>query len=320
MSPAPLSTLIRTANGYVFESSSKNTLKAYGGDWQHFVGWCEAQSLSHLPPNVGIVCLYLTACSSVKNTTYGLGLSSATIKRRLAALGHYFRKAGFAFSRTDPQIKKLLSEIERRDAGPSSTKRPLNTGDVIKMCRALPRDLRGSRDRAILLLGFSGGLRRSEIVGLDRWPNESSDGVGWIELREDRAVVHLRGELGAWRDVKIGLGQNRETCPVYAIRDWLHLSEITSGPIFRAVGKDGRRVSTKRLNGNYVGRLVKKQAVLAKISEDVLAGELAKLYSAHSLRAGFASAADAEESAIQKQLGNKSPAMTRRYRASKVGT
>jgi integrase len=173
--------------------------------------------------------------------------------------------------------------------------------------------LRGLRDRAMLLLGFAGGLRRSEIVGLDCGRDQTEDGRGWIEFFPDKGLlVTLRGKTG-WREVEVGRGSSDATCPVVALETWLSLARIAHGPLFRRVTGQGKKVGAERLNDQEVARLVKRTALAAGVRGDLSEGERAKLFAGHSLRAGLASSAEVEERYVQKQLGHASAEMTRKY-------
>ena len=124
------------------------------------------------------------------------------------------------------------------------------------MLATLEMDLRGLRDRAILAIGFAGGLRRSEIVGLDCNPRQSEDGSGWIEIFPEGALLTIRGKTG-WREVEIGRGSKADTCPVALLETWLRLGRIASGPLFRAVARKNGGVGSGRLTDKHVARLVK---------------------------------------------------------------
>jgi integrase len=185
--------------------------------------------------------------------------------------------------------------------------------DLLAMLETLGRgDLRGLRDRAILLLGFAGGLRRSELVGLDLARDQSEDGRGWVEILDLGLLVTLRGKTG-WREIEIGRGSSDATCPVVALQTWLRLARIAHGPLFRRVTGQGKEVGPERLADQQVARLVKKTALAAGVRGDLSEGERIKRFAGHSLRAGLASSAEVEERYVQKQLGHASAEMTRRY-------
>jgi integrase len=172
--------------------------------------------------------------------------------------------------------------------------------------------LRGLRDRAMLLVGFAGGLRRSEIVGLDAGRDQTEDGRGWVEILGKGMLVTLRGKTG-WREVEIGRGSSDMTCPIVALETWLGFARIGHGPLFRRVTGQGRKVGSERLNDQEVARLVKRAALAAGVRGDLAEAERGRLFAGHSLRAGLASSAEVDERHVQKQLGHASAEMTRKY-------
>ena len=180
------------------------------------------------------------------------------------------------------------------------------------MLATLPFDLRGLRDRAILLLGYAGGLRRSEITCVDRGRDDTPDTGGWIEIMQEGVLLTLDTKTG-WREVEIGRGASEATCPVHALGQWLHYARIDFGPVFTAVSRDGRRALGRRLNDRHVARLVKRCVCDAGLRPDMPEAERRRLYSGHSLRAGLASSAEIDEGHVQKHLGHASAEMTRRY-------
>src|SRR6202167_780489 len=156
---------------------------------------------------------------------------------------------------------------------------PLRQGTLLAMIATLDlRDLRGLRDRAILLLGFAGGLRRSEIVGLDCAARQTRDGTGWTEILDAGVLVTLRGKTG-WREVEIGRGSRDLSCPVVALEAWLKFGRIAHGPLFRRVFADGNTVDSERLADKHVARLVKRTALAAGVRGDLAEGERARKFS-----------------------------------------
>ena len=184
--------------------------------------------------------------------------------------------------------------------------------ELLAMLATLEMDLSGLRDRAILAIGFAGGLRRSEIVGLDCGPDQTEDGAGWIEIFPEGALLTIRGKTG-WREVEIGRGSRSETCPVALLETWLRLGRIARGPLFRAVTRKNGGVGSERLTDKHVVRLVKTCALAAGLRGDLTEGERRVAFGGHSLRAGLASSAQIEEAHVQKHLGHASAEMTRRY-------
>ncbi len=201
--------------------------------------------------------------------------------------------------------------MRRTHARPPVQKEALLPEHVVAMLDALPpSNLRNLRDRAFLLLGFAGGLRRSEIAGRVMSPEDSLQGSGWPEFFDDGVLLTLRGKTG-WREVEIGRGSTDATCPVAALKTWLQFARIARGPLFRAVV--GRQVASEQLNDRHVARLIKRLAVAAGVRGDLSERDREEKFSGHSLRAGLASSAEIDERYVQKHLGHASAEMTRRY-------
>ncbi len=305
-----LDRLVETARDYARHAASDNTLRAYRADWTHFSRWCRMRGSEPLPPSAELVGLYLADLAAPASGSAALSVS--TIDRRLSGLVWNAAQRGFPLDRKDRHIASVLAGIRRRHARPPAQKEAILPDDIRAMVATLPFDLRGLRDRAILLLGYAGGLRRSEITGLDAGRDDSPDSRGWIRILADGAVLTLRGKTG-WREVEIGRGSGAETCPVRALERWLHFAKIDFGPVFVRVSRDGRRALGDRLSDRHVARLIKRTVRDSGLRPDLPEAERLALFSGHSLRAGLASSAEAEERHVQKQLGHASAEMTRRY-------
>lgn len=311
--PAHLERLAGRARDYVAAASSANTRRAYASDWKHFAAWCRRQGLEVLPPSPQTVGLYITACASGAATADRQPNSVATIERRLSALSWNYAQRGTPLDRADRHIKTVLAGIRNTHGAPPRQKEAVLPEDVIAMLETLDRGtLRGLRDRAMLLLGFAGGLRRSELVGLDLHRDDTEDGGGWVEILDKGLVVTLRGKTG-WREVEIGRGSSDATCPIVALQTWLKLARIGHGPLFRRVTGRGKDVGPDRLSDQQVARLVKRAALAAGVRADLSEGERQDKFAGHSLRAGLASSAEVDERYVQKQLGHASAEQTRRY-------
>ncbi|MVA27262.1 site-specific integrase (plasmid) [Agrobacterium vitis] len=325
--PTHLASLADRARDYVAAASSANTRKAYASDWKHFSAWCRRLNLAPLPPDPQTVGLYITACASgetVGTPTLGtpaLGTSKpgakanavSTVERRLSSLSWNYAQRGLMLDRKDRHIATVMAGIRNSHARPPVQKEAVLAEDIIAMIETLDRGtLRGLRDRAMLLIGYAGGLRRSEIVGLDIKADQTEDGRGWIEIFDKGMLVTLRGKTG-WREVEIGRGSSDTTCPVVAVQTWITFARLAHGPLFRRVTGQGKSVGPERLNDKEVARLVKRTAMAAGVRGDLSEIERAFKFSGHSLRAGLASSAEVDERYIQKQLGHASAEMTRRY-------
>lgn len=311
--PAHFEELTQRARGYVEAASSANTRRAYTSDWKHFSSWCRRQGFALMPPDPQTIGLYITACASGAVSGGRKPNSVSTIERRLSSLAWNYAQRGQTLDRRDRHIATVLAGIRNRHAAPPRQKEAILPEDLIAMLETLARGtLRGLRDRAMLLIGFAGALRRSEIVGLDVGRDQTEDGRGWVEFYDRGLLVTLRGKTG-WREVEIGRGSSDATCPVAALQTWLRLARIEHGPLFRRVTGGGRKVGAERLHDQEVARLVKRAALAAGVRGDLPEGERVKRFAGHSLRAGLASSAEVDERYVQKQLGHASAEMTRRY-------
>ncbi len=341
--PSPhLAALGEKARDYARNARSDNTRRAYDADWRQFAAWLRRQGLDPLPPDPQTVGLYLAAC--VEGSPGRGPLSVASLERRLAGICWRYRQLGAPLDTGDRHISTVLAGIRRAHGRPPLQKEAIFADELLAMLATLDMDLRGIRDRAILAIGFAGGLRRSEIVGLDCGPDQSEDGTGWIEIfpsgadlscaSKDSAEVLSAGTTGAdissasnndggavlqilgktgWREVEIGRGSRPETCPVALLETWLRLGRISRGPLFRKVARKNGGVSADRLTDKHVARLIQKTALAAGLRGDLTEGERRLAFSGHSLRAGLASSAQIEEAHVQRHLGHASAEMTRRY-------
>ena len=305
-----LDRLVETARDYARQAASENTRRAYAKDWAQFARWCRMRGADPLPPSPELIGLYIADLAAPQGKAPAL--SVASIERRLSGLGWGYAQRGERLDRKDRHIATVLAGIRRKHARPPVQKEAILPEDIRAMIATLPHDLRGLRDRALLLIGFAGGLRRSEIVSLDHAKDDTPDSGGWIQILDDGALLTLRGKTG-WREVEIARGSSDQTCPVHALAQWLHFARIDFGPIFVAVSRNGLKATQDRLSDKHVARLIKQTVREAGIRPDLPEAERLRLYSGHSLRAGLASSAEVDERYVQKQLGHASAEMTRRY-------
>ncbi|MEM6900240.1 MAG: tyrosine-type recombinase/integrase [Pseudomonadota bacterium] len=305
-----LDRLVDTARDYAKASTAENTNKAYAADWKHFARWCRLKGIEPLPPSAEMIGLYLTDLVAPAKGIHALSVS--TIDRRLSGLAWNYAQRGFALDRKDRHIAAVLAGIKRKHARPPVQKEAILPEDILAMVATLTLDLRGLRDRAILLLGYAGGLRRSEIVSLDVNKDDTPDSGGWIDILEDGAVLTLNAKTG-WREVEIGRGSSHQSCPVHALEHWLHFAKIDFGPVFVRTSRDGKKALEARLSDKHIARLIKSTVLKSGIRGDLPQKDRLALFSGHSLRAGLASSAEVDERYVQKQLGHASAEMTRRY-------
>ena len=305
-----LDRLVENARDYAKASTAENTNKAYAADWKHFARWCRMKGAQPLPPSPEIIGLYLTDLAAPN--TGSPALSVSTIDRRLSGLAWNYAQRGFALDRKERHIATILAGIKRKHARPPVQKEAILPEDILALVACLPFDLRGLRDRTILLLGYAGGLRRSEIVSLDVSKDDTPESGGWIEILEDGVVLTLSAKTG-WREVEIGRGSSEQTCPVHALEQWMHFAKVDFGPVFVRTSRDGKKALEARLSDKHVARLIKGTVLKSGIRAELPQKDRLALFSGHSLRAGLASSAEVEERYVQKQLGHASAEMTRRY-------
>lgn len=314
VSSGSMERLVETAKDYASKATADNTNLAYQKDWSHFSSWCRRRGVDPISgspcPNPQVIGLYITECASPQNSSPPLSVS--TIERHLSGISWNYQQRGFNLDRSDRHIATVLAGIRREHAKPPQQKEAISAQDIIDMISILPFDLRGMRDKAILLIGYAGGLRRSEIVGLDFAKDQTDDSGGWIEVLDDGAVLFIKGKTG-WREVEIGKGSTNATCPLHALEQWFYYSKISHGPIFRPVTRDHSSITADRISDKHVARLIKKCVLEAGIRTDLPEKERLALYSGHSLRSGLASYAEVDERYVQKQLGHVSAEMTRKY-------
>ena len=283
-----------TAEQFALASRSEATRRAYRADWQIFTDWAADNGQTALPASPGCVSAFLAAQASA-------GFKPATLSRRLAAVNAAHRLAGHPSPTTSEPVALVMKGIRRMVGVAPEQVRPLVTEDLRRVVAAIPDDLTGLRDRAIILIGFAGAFRRSELVALMVDDIEFTDAGMILTIRRSKI-----DQEGAGRQVGIPFGQNG-TCPVTALRAWLQAASITSGAIFRRIDQHGH-IGPNALQPAAVAQIVKKAVEAVGLD--------AKQYGGHSLRAGLATSAaqnGASEVMIMEQTGHKSSAMVRRY-------
>jgi integrase len=282
------------ARDYVAASRAQSTSRSYRTGWAQFAQWCDERGVPSLPASAETVACYVADLAK--------GAKPATIDTRLAAISAAHRAAGYD-SPTKAEAVRLVRRGVRRTLGTAQRRvSALTVPDLRKMIGGLGTGPAGCRDHALLLLGFAGALRRSELVGLD--VEDVTEGPDGLTVRLRRSKTD---QEGAGRTVGIPYGSNPSTCPVRAWRAWLELSGISEGPVFRSVDRHGR-VGRTRLSAQAVALVLKRHALRAGLDPCEVAG--------HSLRAGLATAAaeaGVPERVIAATTGHKGTAMLRRY-------
>ena len=280
-------------------SKANNTVRAYKSDFNDFGLFCVKNGFKSLPTEPNIVSLYLTYLSTKD-------AKMSTLKRRLVSISVIHKLKGHYLDTKHPSIIENIMGIKRRKGSIQKGKKPIlinNLKEIINVIDELKREeIKKIRDRSIILIGFSGGFRRNEIVSLDFDDLDFvTEGIK-INLKRSKTDQYGEGTVKG-----LPYFENSRYCPVLSIQKWIEISKISSGPLFRRFTK-GSNLSENRLTDQTVALLIKEYLQLAGIDS--------KNYSGHSLRSGFATAAaesGAEERSIMAMTGHKSTEMVRRY-------
>ncbi len=266
---AELVPLAEAATSFAKQARSDATRRAYSQQWARFASWCDGHGLMSCPARPETVALYLTAAAQD-------GLSVSTMSLALTAIATAHRTSGHESPRGAVVVQETWRGIKRSSGGAQRRVAPVVATELRRMVAALPDGVRGVRDRALLVVGFAGAFRRSELAALQ---------VADVDFTDDGVVVALRRSKvdQEGRGVTVGLpfGSDKSTCPVRTLRAWIEVAELADGPLFRALGRWGD--IRGGLCGRDVARVVKAAASGAGLDP-------AK-YSGHSLRAGLATTA-----------------------------
>jgi integrase len=287
---------------YVLASKEPATRRAYNSDWRLFCAWCESHNLCSLPALPETVALYISYLADPKDGS--AKRKPATIDRKITSINSKHKEAKLASPAlmTHKVLAAALQGIRRKAGTAQTMKRPLTLECVLKILDCLEGPIAAPRDRALVLIGYGGGLRRSELAGIEvKHVKDNSEGMT-ILLPRSKTDSEGKGRL-----VEYSWGTKKETCPVTALQNWLAIAGIREGFVFRSVSRYGS--IGPKLRSDTIGRLVQKLVAKAGIDNP-------EEYGGHSLRAGFvteASANGATNDQIMKQTGHKSEAMVRRY-------
>ena len=277
--PAALSPELEAAASYARAEKAQATRRAYRSDFGLFRSWCEAKGVPALPAAPESVAAYLAAEAN-------RGAKVSTIGRRLAAIRYAHKLAGQEPPTNSEAVKATLRGIRRTAGSAPARKAPATAEKVLAMVNNAGTDLKGLRDRAILLLGFAGAFRRSELVALNVEDLEFCGGGMRVTIRKSKTDQEGSGAT-------IGIALGSIACPVYAARDWIGAANISAGPLFRPLARTGK-ISPRRLSARAVAELVKAYARRA--------GFKAANFSGHSLRSGFLTSAAARGASIFKMM------------------
>ena len=304
--PAPRAALaIAKSKAYQTAADAPATLRAYAADLAHFVAWCEAHGFQPMLASPETVGAYLAAA--------GLGYALPTLRRRVAAIARAHRIAKQPLDTRHPAIRETLRGIARTHGEPARRSAALTTEEIRRLVEVCGDDLAGLRDRALLLIGFAGALRRSELVGLD--VAQVRPTAAGLRLMIPRSKTDAAGE-GA--EVGIVRGTREDTCPVRALRAWLRAAKIVDGPVFRRITQWGA-VGTNRLHPDAVRQILVRRAAAAGIK-----GTRLEPVTPHGMRAGFVTTAyrnGVPDEEIMGHTRHRSLTTMRSYvRRAKLGT
>ncbi len=280
-------------------SKANNTIRAYRSDFKDFSVFCTKNSIKSFPTDSKIVALYLTYLSSK-------GAKISTLKRRLVSLGKIHKLKGHYLDTKHPIIIENLMGIKRKIGSFQQGKKPILINQLKSIINVIDnektKEIKKIRDKTLILIGFGGGFRRTELVSID---------YDDVELVPEGVKIVIRrsktDQFGEGMVKGLPYFSNQNYCPVLHLKKWLELSNIKSGPIFRRFSKSFK-LSENRLTDQSVALLLKNYLDVAGIEN--------KNYSGHSLRSGFATVSaesGADERSIMAMTGHKTTQMVRRY-------
>jgi integrase len=286
---------LEQAREFARHSKAENTLRGYRADWRDFCQWCEGHGLRPLPASPETVASHIAQCAG--------RLKVGSIQRRLNAIAEAHKAVGAESPTSAGIVRNTLKGIKRTLGRAPVQKAPALTADIRAMVDVTAEGLIGLRDRALILLGFAGAFRRSELVSLN--VEDCAFGTDGLTVTLRRSKTDQEGQ---GRKIGIPYGSNPDTCPVRTLQGWLaQTGNNSDGPLFRSLTRHGR-IQPHRLSPVDVARIVKKLAKQSGLDPAIYAG--------HSLRAGHATSAaasGASERSIMNQTGHRSVQMVRRY-------
>ena len=267
-------------------SKAANTLRAYKADFKDFSGFCTKNGFNSLPTEPKILALYLTHLSSTSKFS--------TLKRRIASISVIHKIKGHYLDTKHPIIMENLHGIKRVKGSNQKAKKPILINDLKLIINSIDQNIKSEkrkiRDKTIILLGFSGGFRRSELVNIDYEDLDFVNEGVKIFIKRSKTDQSGEGMIKA-----IPYFQNKLFCPVISLKNWINISKNKKGKIFEISDKS-------------VALIIKKYASLVGLD--------ANKYGGHSLRSGFATSvaeSGAEERNIMAMTGHKTTQMVRRY-------
>ncbi len=279
-------------------SKANNTLRAYKSDFKDFGAFCAKHGFNSMPTEPKIVSLYLTHLST--------STKLSTLRRRLVSIGVVHKLKGHYLDTKHPIIIENLMGIKRKKGSIQIGKKPILINHLKEIINVIDdqkiEKIKKLRDRALILIGFGGGFRRTELISIDYEDLDFVEEGLKITLRRSKTDQFGEGLVKG-----IPYFSNEKYCPVISLKNWINLSKIKTGAIFRRFAK-GSILTSNRLTDQSVVLIIKHCLKLAGIEN--------KNFSGHSLRSGFATVAaesGADERSIMAMTGHKTTQMVRRY-------
>jgi site-specific recombinase XerD len=277
--PATLERDVDRAATYARAEKAEATRKAYRTDFALFQQWATHRGVSALPAAPEAVAAFLAAEAE-------RGVKPATISRRVAAIRYAHRLAGTSSPTDDERVRATVRGIRREKGTAPWKKAPATSDRLIAMAAAGDGGVAATRDRALLLLGFAGAFRRSELVALDIADIVETGAGLLVTIQHSKTDQEGHGQT-------VAIVPGSIACPVKALRDWLNRAGIVDGPLFRPISRSGK-VGDSRLTGRSVANIVKARALRVGLDPAEFAG--------HSLRAGFITSAAARGASLFKMM------------------
>ena len=279
-------------------SKANNTLRAYRSDFKDFAGFCSKHGFKSMPTEPKIVSLYLTHLSKTSKIS--------TLRRRLVSIGVVHKLKGHYLDTKHPVIIENLMGIKRIKGSKQTGKKPILINHLKQIINVINQqdieEIAKLRNKTLILIGFGGGFRRTELVSIDHEDLEFVDEGVKIVLKRSKTDQFGEGMIKG-----LPYFAKETYCPVINLKNWLKISKIKTGPIFRRFAK-GSTLTKHRLTDQSVVLIIKNCLKLAGIENNNFSG--------HSLRSGFATVAaeaGADERSIMAMTGHKSTQMVRRY-------
>jgi site-specific recombinase XerD len=279
-------------------SKANNTLRAYKSDFRDFGAFCAKHGFNSMPTEPKVVSLYLTHLSANSKIS--------TLRRRLVSIGVVHKIKGHYLDTKHPVIIENLMGIKRKKGSIQTGKKPILINHLKQIINVIDEQkvekIKKLRNRTLILVGFSGGFRRTELISIDYEDLDFAEEGLKITLRRSKTDQFGEGLIKG-----IPYFTNEKYCPVISLKNWINLSKIKTGPIFRRFAK-GSILTSNRLTDQSVVLIIKDCLKLAGIEN--------KNFSGHSLRSGFATVAaesGADERSIMAMTGHKTTQMVRRY-------